>query len=236
MENAEPAENILKRAIHEGYAAGKFWQNMAIAGQIGIFGLGVLAVFWPTFSPSYPPIAIASAVVLIAIKMRAIFLKGLAESNKRVYEYHDSFGGEVSPSLLADLEASTPETLSPEKLAQLDKGLEFASTSPPGERRALENVQESAWWSKIGARCTRNILLTIFILVAVSAVVLLVAITLHSNAAALPTHAAAGKIIAATLLCIFSLNLLPGLWGYHRFATKAQEVDGVDPVFRPAGA
>lgn len=225
MGNQKPEISILRRAIHEAYAAGKFWQNVTIGAQTGIFGLGVLAVFWPTFSPSYPPVAIASVVTLAAIKMRANFLKGQAESHKRVHEYYDSFGGQVPTALLADLEASTPERLSPEKLTELDKGLEFASTSPPGERRALENIQESAWWSKIGARCTRNILLTTFILVAVFAIILLVALSLHNNVAAMQAHTAAGKIIAATLLCVFSFNLLPGLWGFHRFAIKAQEVD-----------
>jgi hypothetical protein len=220
-----PERNILKRAIHEGYAAAKFWQNAAIVVQVIIFGLGVLALFWPTFSPSYAPVALIVAAILAAIKMRASFLKGEAESNKRVHEYHDSFGGEVPKSLLTDLEASTSETIPAQKIAELDKGLEFASTSAPGERRALENVQESAWWSKIGARCTRNILLAIFIVVAVGSIALLVAVTLHSDHAAIQTQAATGKIVAATLLCIFSLNLLPGIWGFHRFATKAQEVD-----------
>lgn len=225
MGDQQPANRSLTRAINEGYAAAKFWQNAAIWLQIGVYVAGVLAVFWPTFSPSFPPLAIVFAVAFAIIKLRISFLKGNAESLKRIYEYYDGFGGTVPTAILADLEAHTPEDLPQKMLAELDLGLQFASVSAAGERRALENLQENAWWSKAGASRTRNILLWIFGVVLVATVVLLAAMTLHNDPAALGVHAKAGKIIAATLLCLFSLNLLPGIWGFHRFAAKAQDID-----------
>jgi hypothetical protein len=225
MEDQQAILGPLKRAINEGYAAAKFWQNVIIGVQIGVFGLGVIAVFWPVFSPSFTPFAIALAAAFAFIKIRISALKGRAESLKRVYEYYDGLGEPIPTTLLADLEANFAGKLSEKIISELNSGLRFASISAAGERRALQNLQESAWWSKIGAARTRNMLLWVFGISFITIVVLLVALPLDTGPRPTGGAVALAKIVAAALLCIFSLNLLGGIWGFHRFAAKAQDID-----------
>ncbi len=228
-EQKEHYNEDLCHAISEAFAGAKTYQNYGIAAQILLFGLGVLAIFWPDFSPSYPPLAIVAAAILAFLRMRTNFLKGVAESLKRAHEFLDGFGIRPSATLLADLTATRKDHLPAAAMSELNKGLQFASGSPVGAKRALENIQESAWWSKSGAARARNLLLIVFAVVLVASIVTLNALNLHIDKQMLQPSgdfkAAAARVVSSTLLCIFSLGLLPGIWGFHRFSIKAAEVD-----------
>jgi hypothetical protein len=221
---SEDASQLVCRAINEYFASAKRSQTLAIAIQIFILAAGIIAVFVPELSPSYPPVAVVSAMFLAAVKFHADNAKSKAESLKRVYEFADSFGEGVAKSVLADLDVTSPRRLSQAYLTELGKGLAFSSSSTGGARRALENLQESAWWSKCNARVMVNVLGTIVAVVVVTAVIILIDVVvqpaLHDG-----SSQAVGRIVASTLLCIFSLNMIPAVVKFHRFASKAAEVD-----------
>jgi hypothetical protein len=99
----------------------------------------------------------------------------------------------------------------------------FASEEPPSTRRALENLQESAWWSKhLSERMRSYYLAGTCLLVVIAVLVLLVSIqTIDDN----QTLSSLGRIVTSVLTLVFSLNLFRSVLGYHNFSVKAGQIE-----------
>jgi hypothetical protein len=223
--STDKTSELVSRAINEYFASAKRSQTLAIAIQMFIVGAGILAVFVPNLSPSYPPVAVVSTMVLAVVKFNTDDLRGKAERLKRAYEFADSFGEGVAKKLLAEIDVSSPRHLSSTDLVELSRGVVFASATEQGPRRALENLQESAWWSNQNARLTAHILCSIAALIFTSALIILIVVTVAPGPHDLSLEASVGRIVASTLLCVFSLNLIQTVIKLYRFAAKAGAID-----------
>lgn len=191
--------------------------------QGGLYVAGVVAVFWPNITLAYPWVAVPLALVGAEIARRAAMYKGLAETAKRHHEYFAGFGTTPSGGQLADLRQSLRKELSAEANELLKKGITYASDEPHGPRRVLENLSESAWFTKhLASKCVLLVASTIIItlVVAISAL-LWSAQTLGST----PTGVAAAKAIAATFLFLISVGSIRSWAGYAKLSQKAKETD-----------
>jgi hypothetical protein len=208
---------------HHCLASAKFWFYTSLSLKAAIFVLGAGTVFF-SFFPEVTPFLVAILSVVSEIsRWRSDDFKGTGEKTKRQLEEHDGFGWSISKSDLADVMAECPKrflaTLSHEQLA----GSVFASDTGKGPKRAVENLRESAWWSKHLAKTTATGLKWIILILFIGAIfALLVSIRTVADRAVLANIA---KVVTSTLVLGFSLGLLRLLQSYIVFSQKAGDAE-----------
>ncbi len=139
------------RALSRGlYDRAKGLWGVAYALQLGVFGVGITLVF---FAASHWVGILLAAALCLSVASEIVLLrfeaaKGIAEELLRKLDLRDSFGWGLDEAEMRDFLARSPSRLT-EGLTTEDLGERyFASGQSIGPERALENVQESAWWSK----------------------------------------------------------------------------------------
>lgn len=149
---------------------------------------------------------------------RSDVIKGVAGALRRKTDAEDSFGWPISSAEISDLLVQN-RSLQREFEAKAMEEPYFASLTPPGGRRALENVQESAWWTKHLARAASN-----YCAVA-GAILLLVplGLLLYSLQVAMDAYvlAVVGKVASSLFTLGLSLGLLRLAASYGAFSAKA---------------
>jgi hypothetical protein len=152
---------------------------------------------------------------------RATNLKGRAESLKRQHEFLDGLGAAPSDRTLANLRAELPADLKPEVDRLLTEGVTYASKQPVGLKRVLENLCESAFYSRYLATLCATYLLALMLITGVAAVSFLLFClnTLHDAT----TAVTAARAIAATLVFLISAGTIKSWRGYLSFSAKADQ-------------
>lgn len=215
---------VLETLVNRAYDRAKRWAGAVLILQSGLFFSGVLAIFWPFLTLAYPWLAVPLALLGTWISARASKYKSLAEGAKRQHEYVAGFG--VKPSLreLANLRQNLQKQLSPEAGALLKAGITYASAEPHGARRALENLSESAWFTKhLAAHCVQWVAATFIITLLIAISLLLWAVAEVSGTAA---GAIAAKSFAATFTFLISVGSIRSWVGYAKLERKADKIDG----------
>jgi hypothetical protein len=141
----------LSRALFD---VAKHWRTAELVLRLSLFVVGVLVILL-SILPEYAPLLIAlltAAAELCLLRSDAI--KRIAESLLRKLDVQESFGWPISKVEVSDLLIQSPARLRKEYSKSETQEQYFASQEQPSPRRALENVQESAWWSKHLSRRT----------------------------------------------------------------------------------
>lgn len=214
---------VLETLVNRAYDRAKRWAGAVLILHSTLFLAGVLAIFLPILTMKYPWLAVPLSLLGSWISARASKYKSLAEGAKRQHEYVAGFG--VKPSLreLANLRQSLKKQLSPEAGALLKQGITYASEEPHGSRRALENLAESAWFTKhLAARCVHWVATTFIITLLIAISLLLWAAAEVSGTSA---GAAAAKSFAATFTFLISVGLIRSWLGYSKLERKAEKID-----------
>lgn len=99
--------------------------------------LSVLAVVSP-----------AIAVISVLMQIRVDRYKSSAEALLRQYEEHEGFGWPVSRKTVSDIMINLPARLRHEASEFNLLQPYYASQAPKSMRRIIENLEESAWWTK----------------------------------------------------------------------------------------
>lgn len=209
--------------VNAAYDRAKWWAGLVLILQVLLFVGGVVAVFAPQFSLTYPWIAVPLAMINAAIAGRAGECKGDAESLKRRLEFWAGFGRPLSGRMLADFRQKLPHSLPPEVDRLLREGNTYASAQPPGPKRAAENLGESAWFSRHLAGWCATALSFVFWITLGSALALL----FYSAISLTGSHAgvSAAKCVSATLMFILSGGAWRAWQGYKSFSSRAKEID-----------
>lgn len=109
--------DVLKSLVNRAYDRAKWWGTAVLSLQVILWLGGMIAIFLPRFTLTYPWIAVPVALLGVDISRRASNYKGMAESAKRHHEFVDGFGLKPSGSQLADLR----QTLRAELSADVDR-------------------------------------------------------------------------------------------------------------------
>jgi len=164
--------------------------------------------------------------------------KGIAESFLRKLDLRNSFGWEISGLEIADAYVYLSKKAK-QQLASADQpDSYFASSEPFGWKRAMHNLQESAWWSKHLAESMGNFCFAITIVLCVISFISLLALvfistSLFSLVSASTSPSAVSdaeqiinisRIVMAVLLLIISLGLIPLTQNYYSFGKKAEKI------------
>jgi hypothetical protein len=221
-QKAEPGE-VLKSLVNVHYAKANSWKTALLALQMALYAAGVVAVFAPALTTSYPPVAVILALSTTWIGIQASKFKSTADSLKRQYEYWQGFGKELPKGMLADLRVAVSGRIDEYEDRLLQKGLSFSSSKPLGPTRVLENLCESAWFTKhLAAWCGRW-LGVVFVLAAVLSVALLL-ISINSLTG-LSSRVAAAQCVSVTLTSLLSLGILHSWLAFRDYSQKAGDIE-----------
>lgn len=213
---------LLKRLVNTAFQKAKRWSCGVISLQLVVFFAGLISVFWSAFSLSYPWVALPLAAVAAYLATQAAKHRSLAESLKRQHELADGLGKAPSCAQLADTKHALGELLPEEVDSVLRPGITYSSAAENGSQRLLENLVESAWFSKHLARWCSQCLCAVFLVAAVLSVSILLWCASHLDSPSVTLEAAASKLVSATLLFMLSVGLIRTWLSFSRFADKSQ--------------
>lgn len=214
--------NRLPRMVANAFARAKVWAAVVLGLQILIFLLAVAAAGAPTHAKG---IGLASLLVVFLspyVNWFASRLKGGAEGVKRQQELLDGFGIEPSKIALRDYAVRFGKGASEQEFSVLAEGLRFESSEPTGARRAMENLRESAWFSKTLLNfCIGGLTL-------LAAAVLVTSVWLLLAVAQLPSTtnpAFVGQIVSLTLGFALSIGIVRNTLSFCSFKAAATSAE-----------
>jgi hypothetical protein len=212
------------RALCQVYfTLAKRWARFSFICKLAGFLVGVLTVLLPLVPAYVPVLVFMLAMIADWLAWRSDTNKGTAEALLRKLDGRDSFGWTISRAELSDLLMRSPSKVDKLVVAKALSEEYFASEEPPGTLRALENLQESAWWSKhLSERMRSYYLAGTCLLVGIAVLVLLVSIQTIDDK---QTLSSLGRIVTSVLTLVFSLNLFRSVLGYHNFSVKAGQIE-----------
>lgn len=157
------------------------------------------------------------------IQWRSEVIKNTGESLLRNLELQESLGWPISNSMISDTLAIIPTWMKKKIRNKHPEQEYFASRQQKPVIKALENLQESSWWSKHLANRMGYIYLavTIFI-VFISIVTLLVSIETITSFMVLQNIS---RIVASTIMLIFSLKFIRLTVDYFTFSKRSQQIE-----------
>src|SRR5262249_15583596 len=126
----------------------KWWWAFSLISKAVAFFIG-LVVFLPQISPEPIPFVVAALTVVSELAgYRMERVRGIAQGLRRKLETLNSFGWEISNREMSDLIARCSSSVKKRVKREVTEEPYYASKEDPGPKRAVENVMESAWWSK----------------------------------------------------------------------------------------
>jgi len=195
----------------------------AFVCKILIFAVGILAIFIPQVAPITPLFVLVLAIAAEFLSRRSDTHKGKAEAWLRKLDGLDSFGWQISDAELSDLLVQSPIKIDNLVIEEALQQAYFASQETQGTRRALENLQESAWWSKhLTERMWQYYAFATALLFILSLIILLVSIYVFDDKNILSS---VGRIITSTLILTVSLNLSRSILNYQSFSLKSGNIE-----------
>ncbi len=204
--------------------AKRLW-GLALLLQLGVFALGLALTFSP--GSGWAGFLLAVSLVLSVgseiVTLRYETAKGNAESLLRKLDFRNSFGWGLTKAEMRDFLAQSPARLT-KGLTTEELGEEyFASSEGMGARRALENVQESAWWS-------RHLAGNMGWLCAVGALVLLLApitplIAILGRVNHLQQLPLIAQVTTSALMLVFTIGLGRLSFSYFAFSRECRNTE-----------
>src|SRR5205814_1573032 len=162
------------------------------------------------------------------IRWRSDCWKTQGESAKRRWEMADGLGEMLDGQEIADWLAAKPKGFLTDVTPDEIQGSEFDSVEPSGPRRAVENTQESAWWSKHQSRRIVSYLgLFLALVIAATFTALSLSIAALKSANVQQSGATVqnvGGVLCSVLMFVFSVNLVRLLTDFWAFASEAEGI------------
>lgn len=201
-------------------AKGNF--NKSIGLKLLVYVTGAAALFITDKFSIIPVLALGLVILSELFQFRSDNFKRSSESLRRKLDFNKSFGWEIAPSELTDILTQVPVHV--ENKAESGKDVSyFASKQGIGPARAVDNLEESAWYSKHLATIAFNYCMGILAFIIVGSIIALYfAFNSHVND---QITAKISKIITSTIMIIFSIGLTRLAIGYYRFIDRSDRVE-----------
>lgn len=203
----------------------KRWWGVAIGLKLGGFIIGCLVILF-SLIPLQAPFIIA--VLSIGSELSIWYsdrIRATAEALRRKLDFSDSFGWSVSKAEMSDLLLQVPRHLRNTMPAQGTDDPYFSSKASRGIERALDNLQESAWWSKHLAMSMGHICLAMTCIAVFGSIAILV-ISIETIRD-FDVLASIGRVVTSALVLVFSLSLIRLTYGYYNFHIKASRSEDI---------
>src|ERR1051326_7280924 len=218
----------LCKIIAKTFRKAKWWYLGYLVSQAAVLLFGVVSIFAQLNPNLSAMIAFLGVLSVECIRWRSDCWKTQGESAKRRWEMADALGETLDGKEIADWLAAKPKgfltDISPNEI----QGSEFDSIQPPGPRRAVENTQESAWWSKHQSRRMVNYLgffLALVIVADFAALSLSIGALKSANVQQSGATAQnVGGVLCSVLIFVFSVNLVRLLTDFWAFGSEADRI------------
>jgi hypothetical protein len=187
--------------------------------RLGWFLVGAGAVFLGTTPRYLPFVLFTMAVAAELFQWRSDVIKSRCESLLRKLDLCRSFDMEISEIDRRDIVLDLPREMRRRFSGSGVPDTYFTSPAPAGPRKAVENLVESAWYTKRQAD-----MMTAFCIVLISTIFmiaiasLIVASNEVTNAI---TRININRAVIAWLLLIFSLGMFKHGWAYYKLAERS---------------
>lgn len=210
----------------------KWWWGASLIFKLLGFAAG-LSIMLPLSAERIPFIVAALTLGSELSWYRSEAIKSRAQGLRRKLDLQDSLGWQMSGAEFSDLLMRCPRSV--KARARGDRSTEpyFASKEPPGPRRAFQNVSESAWSSKHLSEQMGHICLTVVILGAVTAVIILV-IALQTVGQP-DTRASVARVVTALLMLLLSIGIIKLTLGYYGLEQNADRSEQAATRFVDSG-
>lgn len=223
-------ENLqrLRKIVAKTFRKAKRWYLAYVIWQVAVLVFAVSSLFAEINPNLSAMIAFVGVLAAECIRWRSDYWKSEGERSKRKWEITDGFGTALDSKDIADWLAGKSRHFLNDVVATEMQGSLFDSTQPTGPRRAVENAQESAWWSRHLGRKMVFYLGVLLALVLIGAFVsLTVSIGTLKTASIKQSGAAVqnvGGIICAALAFVFSINLVRLFADFFGFSLEATDI------------
>ncbi len=195
----------------------------ALTLRVLLFAIGSIFVLFAFNFPQLPLLIALFSLVAEIFQWSSDAAKSSSESLMRNLEFQESFGWPISNSMLSDVLATIPGWI---KKTIKDKKPEkeyFTSQQEKPLLKALENLQESAWWSKhLANRMGQIYLGATVIIVLASFAVLLVSVETVQSFTVLQNIS---RVVTSTIMLLFSLKFIRLTADYNNFGKKAEQIE-----------
>jgi cell division protein FtsL len=232
-EMTQTPRNVRKLCIDYFSYVKRAWAISMLCKALGVC-VGVAGVLVQPLTKAASIIVFVLAVISEVFTWQSDRSRGEAEALRRKLDYEDSLGWTISGAELSDFLARAPQMV---RMSIDDEKHEnyFASKDTIGAKRALKNVQESAWRSKhLAEKMLRFMLVVNFISVSLSVLLLLISVNSVSSP---ETLSSVGRVVISVLMLIFSLGLIRLTASYHSFSQKTHRIEerASEMIKGPAG-
>jgi hypothetical protein len=201
----------------------KRWWMAVLLCKFSIVLIGALVVWLSVLSKLTPFVVFLLTVTSEWLLWRSDGAKATAESLLRKLDFRDGLGWEISRDELSDVLARTPAKMRGKIPPEGHQQDYFASRDEHGPKRALKNIQESAWWSKhLAEKMGQYTLAFTVVCVVGSLFILIVSLSTVANFDAL---SGVGRVVTSVLMLLLSLGLIRLTLNYYGFSRKAQRAE-----------
>ncbi|HEX2076937.1 MAG TPA: hypothetical protein VHG08_04485 [Longimicrobium sp.] len=209
------------RAINQNrFSRAKRLWTIANVLRLMAFAVGAYAVFQGDPPLHLPPVLFAITVAAELFQWRSDVIKTRSEALLRKLDLSRSFGMEVSAADRRDIMSDLPGEVRKRFAGSEVPDEYFTSPEPPGPRKAVENLVESAWYTKQQASM---MVVVCFVLISLVTLVALATLIVASNeVATVSTRTTISKVVIAWLLLIFSLGMFRHAWTYYKLAERSE--------------
>lgn len=180
---------------------------------------GAWAVFLAKPTLYLPQILFVIAIAAELFQWRSDVIKTRCESLLRKLDLCRSFDMPISPADKRDIVSYLPKPLRKQFSDTELPDTYFTSSEPPSPRKAVENLVESAWYTKQQASIMAGV--CIVLTVAVVATALGALIITSNEVQSVATRANISKAVTSWLLLIFSLGMFKHGWAYYKLAERS---------------
>jgi hypothetical protein len=213
----------LRQLDRELFELAKWWGGAALSCKIVGVLLGLALILLGLQSKVVVPI-IAIALVLGSefCTWQSGRFAGIAAPLLAKLDWSDAFDWKISGKEIADLLLKAPARFRQNFSSEITEQY-FASQEPAGPRRAVENVLESAWWSKhLAHKVGFRYQVMTWVMVIFSFAVLVISIQTVQNFGQL---ASIGRAITTFVMWIFSFGMLKLAYSYSGFSSKTARIE-----------
>lgn len=205
------------------FETAKKWWYSSLALRTAAATVGIVSVLF-SLLPKVAPFVVAALAVAAELTLwRAESVRRLAEALLRKLDALDSFGWPISKAEMSDMLVRISITLRSKLVRDESAQDYFASQAPWGAKRAVENIQESAWWSKhLSTRTMTICLILTCLLLGASLFTLVIGIETIHNFDVLSNI---GRAVTLVVVLVMSLGLIRLTVGYHNFSERSRDIE-----------
>jgi hypothetical protein len=208
----------------------KRWWGFSLFLKVLLVVAGAAATFELLCAGVATALVIGLTIVSYLFQLRSAVWNRRADGLKRKLDFADSYGWNLPKAEWSDILLTLKQSHR-DKLTTAPREAYFASTKTPGAQRALENLQESAWFSKYLARIAGHIsLAVILLLIGLSITTLVVSLYNLKDSEQLINIS---RVVIPVLMLVISCDVITLMLKYYSFSSQAGLIEkAVDELLK----